>query len=109
MKIVYIAGPYRAKTKLGIIRNILKARKVAKWCWEAGYAVICPHSNSALFDGCATDEVFLEGGLKLLECADIMVVLPGWEKSQGTLAELEYAKEHSIPIIFRGWLSGLEK
>ena len=102
MKIVYIAGPYRAKTKLGIIRNILKARKVAKWCWKAGYTVICPHTNSGLMDGCATDEVFLKGGLDLLECAKLMVVLKGWEKSQGTIAEIEFAKEKGIPITYEG-------
>ncbi len=99
---IYIAGPYRASTKLGIIINILKARKVAKKYWALGYTVITPHSNSALMDGCATDEVFLRGGLDLLECAKLMVVLKGWEKSQGTIAEIEYAKEHSIPIIYRG-------
>lgn len=99
---IYIAGPYRASTKLGIIINILKARKVAKKYWALGYTVITPHCNSALMDGCAPDAVFLRGGLKLLECAKLMVVLPGWEKSQGTLAEIEYAKEHSIPIIYRG-------
>ena len=99
---IYIAGPYRASTKLGIIINILKARKVAKKYWALGYTVICPHSNSGLMDGCAPDKVFLKGGLDLLECAKLMVVLPGWEKSQGTLAEIEYAKEHSIPIIYRG-------
>lgn len=99
---IYIAGPYRASTKLGIIINILKARKVAKKYWALGYTVICPHMNSALMDGCAPDEAFLRGGLELLGCADWMVVLPGWEKSKGTIAEIEFAKEHSIPIIYRG-------
>ena len=102
MKIVYIAGPYRAKTKLGIIKNIFKSRKVAKEYWSSGFAVITPHMNSALMDGCAPDEVFLKGGLDLLECAKLMVVLPGWEKSQGTLAEIEYAKEKGIPITYEG-------
>ena len=55
---IYIAGPYRASTKLGIIINILKARKVAKKYWALGYTVITPHCNSGLMDGCATDEVF---------------------------------------------------
>ena len=99
---IYIAGPYRASTKLGIIINILKARKVAKKYWALGYTVITPHSNSGLMDSCATDAVFLRGGLDLLECAKLMVVLKGWEKSQGTIAEIEFAKEKGIPIIYRG-------
>jgi hypothetical protein len=63
LKIAYVAGPYRAKTKIGIILNILRARKVAKELWKMGYAVICPHSNSALMDGIAPDEAFLNGGI----------------------------------------------
>ena len=99
---IYIAGPYRASTKLGMIINILKARKVAKKYWALGYTVICPHMNSALMDGCAPDEVFLKGGMELLECANQMVVLPGWERSTGTIAEIEYAKEKGIPITYEG-------
>jgi nucleoside 2-deoxyribosyltransferase len=102
MQIAYIAGPYRAKTKLGIIRNILKARKVAKKYWTLGYTVFCPHMNSALMDGCAPDEVFLEGDLEFLQHADILVVIPGWERSTGTLGEMEFAKSRGIPIVFEG-------
>jgi nucleoside 2-deoxyribosyltransferase len=102
MQIAYIAGPYRAKTKLGIIRNILKARKIAKKYWRKGYAVFCPHLNSALMDGTAPDEVFLKGDLEFLQHADILVVTPGWERSKGTLAEIEFAKEKGIPIQYWG-------
>lgn len=99
---IYIAGPYRASTKLGIIINILKARKVAKKYWALGYTVICPHTNSGLMDGCAPDEIFLRGGIELLKHADKMVVLPGWERSTGTLAEIEFAKIKGKPIVFEG-------
>ena len=102
MQIAYIAGPYRAKTKLGIIRNILKARKVAKKYWALGYTAFCPHMNSALMDRCAPDEVFLKGDLEFLQHADILVVIPGWERSKGTLGEIEFAKAKGIPIIYEG-------
>ena len=102
MKIAYIAGPYRASTKLGIIRNILKARKIAKKYWALGYTVFCPHLNSALMDGCAPDEVFLKGDLEFLQYADVLVVIPGWERSTGTLAEIEFAKARGIPIRYEG-------
>ena len=102
MQIAYIAGPYRAKTKLGIIRNILKARKIAKKYWRKGYAVFCPHLNSALMDRCAPEEVFLRGDLEFLKYADILVVIPGWERSKGTLGEIEFAKAKGIPIIYEG-------
>jgi nucleoside 2-deoxyribosyltransferase len=102
MQIAYIAGPYRAKTKLGVIKNILIARKIAKKYWRKGYAVFCPHLNSALMDGCAPDEAFLRGDLEFLQHADILVVIPGWERSKGTLAEIEFAKARGIPIVFEG-------
>jgi nucleoside 2-deoxyribosyltransferase len=102
MKIIYIAGPYRAETKLGIIRNILRARKVAKKYWAQWYTVICPHMNSALMDKCAPDEIFLRGGIELLKHADKIVVLPGWKTSEGTCAEIEFAKAKGIPIIYEG-------
>ncbi len=102
VQIAYIAGPYRAKSKLGIIRNILRARKVAKKYWRKGYAVFCPHLNSALMDGLAPEEVFLRGDLEFLQYADILVVIPGWEQSTGTLGEMEFAKARGIPIVFEG-------
>lgn len=102
MQIAYIAGPYRAKTKLGVIRNILKARKIAKKYWALGYTVFCPHLNSALMDGIAPDEVFLKGDLEFLQYADILVVIPGWERSTGTLAEIEFAKIKGKPMVFEG-------
>jgi len=102
MQIAYIAGPYRAKTKLDIIRNIIKARRAAKKYWRKGYAVFCPHLNSALMDRCAPEEVFLRGDLEFLQHADILVVIPGWERSTGTLGEMEFAKAKGIPIIYEG-------
>ncbi len=102
MQIAYIAGPYRAKTKLGIIRNILKARKIAKKYWALGYTVFCPHLNSALMDGTAPEEVFMRGDLEFLQYADILVVIPGWEWSTGTLGEIEFAKAKGIPVIYEG-------
>jgi hypothetical protein len=98
MKIAYVAGPYRAKTKIGIIRNIVAARKVAKELWKMGYAAICPHSNTALFDGICPDENFLQGDLDILQRCDIMVLVKGWEKSSGTRGEIEFAVNNNILI-----------
>ena len=97
--IAYIAGPYRAKTIFGIIRNILKARKVAKEFWAKGYTVICPHMNSALMKH-LPEEVFMEGDLEILKKSDVLVVMKGWQKSEGTKREIDFAKKHGIAIIW---------
>jgi len=98
-KTAYIAGPYRAKTKLGVILNIWRARKVAKKYWKLGYAVFCPHLNSCLMDGTVTDENFLKADLKFLECSDLVVMIHEWEKSEGSKSEFWLAKRLGKEII----------
>jgi nucleoside 2-deoxyribosyltransferase len=98
MKLAYVAGPYRAKTKLGIIINILRAQKVAKELWKAGYAVICPHMNSALMDTVAPEKNFLEGDIEILKHCDVLVVVKGWQHSSGTLNEIDFAHRNGIPV-----------
>ncbi len=100
MQVVYIAGKYRAKTINGIQGNIEKARKVAVQYWQAGYAVICPHMNSSFMDGICDDEVFLEGTREMLRRSDIIVMLPGWESSEGAKIEYELALDLKKPIRF---------
>ena len=92
-KIAYIAGPYRAKDVRGIVTNIRNAELYAiKW-WRKGYAVICPHLNTALFDGALPDEAWLQGDITLMLRADIVVMIPGWKKSVGARREYKIAKK----------------
>jgi hypothetical protein len=91
MRLAYLAGPYRSSSIWGVKRNIEAAAAVARELWKMGLPTICPHCNTAFMDGpdieCST---FLDGDLEMLERSDLMVVLPGWEKSQGTIAEIEH-------------------
>lgn len=100
MKKAYIAGPYRSRFGLiGIIKNIIKARRVAVYMWKQGYMAVCPHSNSALMEFKGVSEKFiLTGCLELLTLCDLLVLVPGWETSSGTLAEIREALRHQIPV-----------
>ena len=90
MRVAYVAGPYRASTPWGVHLNIEAAKAVAFELWRMGYAVLCPHANTAMMDfGC--DEVFLDGDLEILKRCDLVVVCPGWESSEGTQAEIAHA------------------
>lgn len=99
---VYVAGPYRAKTEEQILANIKNAEQIALTLWEWGFAVFCPHKNTAHFEKAQhiRNSVWLEGGLAFLQVCDILVVSPGWEHSEGTITEINFAKEQLIPIYF---------
>jgi hypothetical protein len=38
--------------------------------------------------------------MEWLKVSDVILVLPGWENSSGTLAEIDVAKELGIPVLF---------
>lgn len=98
MKIAFIAGPYRAPTIRAVVENIRAAEAVALDLWRLGYAVICPHLNSALLDGAVPDEVFLAGDLELLARSDLVVALSTWSESVGARGEVEAAWARGIPV-----------
>lgn len=109
MLVAYIAGPYRAKTPYGIVRNIRAAERVAIKYWKQGYAVICPHKNSALMDGSignagdvkmADGNIWMEGDLAILAKCDVIVMMRRWRQSQGARTEHDFAVKHGIRVIY---------
>jgi len=98
MKIAYVCGPYRADTIVGTGDNIQRAKEAAKVLWKSGYAVLCPHMNSAMLDGLVPDKQFLAAGLRMLEVSDVVFVLDKWSGSKGSVAEVKRAKKKKIKI-----------
>ena len=99
-KVAYIAGPYRSSTIRGTVENIRRAEAVALKYWQLGYAVICQHKNTALFDGALPDSVWLEGAITLMELCDVVVVFRGYMESSGTIAEINRATFLGMEIIY---------
>lgn len=99
MKLVFISGPYRASTPRGIVENIRRAESVAIKMWKRGYAVICPHKNTALFDGLMPDETWLSGDIEILRRCDAICMVPGWDDSSGSIAEHALAVHLGLEII----------
>jgi hypothetical protein len=100
MKVAFISGPYRAPTPYEINQNIRRAEAVAIKYWQAGYAVICPHKNTALFDGLCDDKIWLAGDMEFLKRSDVIVMCENWSKSKGSLQEHSFAVEYGIQIIY---------
>ena len=98
IRIVYIAGPYRAPTIDGIMRNIVAAREVAIQVWKAGLIPLCPHLNSACMDGVVSDQVFLDGDLAILARCDAVLCVSGYQDSDGARTEVAFANDNEIPI-----------
>lgn len=96
--LVYISGPYTGD----IGWNIVKARAMTIKLWEMGFAVICPHLNTAHFeqDCDATYEDFLEGDLRMIEGCDVVLMLEGWAHSEGARKEAEHTLEKKIPVFY---------
>lgn len=100
MRVAYIAGPYRADTIEGIEANIAAARKVSLKYWKLGYAVICPHLNTAMFDGECDDSVWLTGDIEIMLRCDVVVMMETWKQSGGATNEHARALNHGIEIIY---------
>lgn len=109
MKLIYIAGPYRADSVYGVSRNIEAARSVAAEVWRLGACAVCPHLNSAYMDGLVPDAQFLDGAMEMMRRCDLVVLVPGYDKSAGAMAEWHTAEQLNIPTLWQmphiaGWI-----
>jgi hypothetical protein len=99
--VAYVVGPYRdARGAWYVQQNIQRAAKLAAYLWTCGYAVICPHTNTAHFDGVVSDDDFLLGLLDIMERCDLVVTLDDISESQGSLQEVRIARELGIPVFW---------
>lgn len=94
--IVFVSGPYRGD----VSGNIERAKQVAIRLWKLGYAVVCPHLNTAHFDGICPDETWLKGDLEIMSRCDAVYMMAGWDTSAGAKAERAAAIEHNKIIMY---------
>ena len=94
--VLYVAGPYRARTRLGVLINVWRARRWAQRLCDAGYYVLCPHSASAFMRG--SDSFWLGCTLELMRRCDGVALLPDWGKSLGARREHGAAIEARMPV-----------
>jgi hypothetical protein len=100
ISVVYVAGPFRNKTKLGVRRNIDRAESISHRLWLYGYATISPHMNSGFMEnskGLGNVDM-IKAYLDVVSRCDAVILVEGWEKSEGSLLEIDKAIEIGIPV-----------
>jgi hypothetical protein len=98
VKLVYVAGAFRAASAWLVEQNIRKAEALALEVWKLGAAVVCPHTNTRFFDGALPDATFLAGDLEILSRCDAVLMVEGWEQSRGAVAESVFATDKGIRV-----------
>ena len=101
MRLVYIAGPYRAPSPWQVEQNIRAAEDLAVKVHAAGMFAVCPHANSRHMEGVADDAHFLVGTLELMRRCDAVILTRNWRTSSGALAEVAEATRIGIPVFGR--------
>jgi len=109
MKVIYVAGPFRAASAWRIEKNIRKAETLALEVWRMGHAAICPHANTQFFQDELPDGTYLRGDLEIMARCDAVLLTPDWMMSDGARKERQVAARIGIPVCYsldelRQWL-----
>lgn len=100
IRVIYVAGAFRAPTQWEIMQNVWKAERASLKLWKEGYAVICPHTMTQHFQNECPDEMWLDGCIELLKRCDAIYMLTNFHQSEGSLAELIVALTLGLKIMY---------
>lgn len=100
MKVVYVIGPIRSRWgQIGRWLNLWRGRKAAIKLWNAGFAVICPHLNSAtLRHRVDEDRLLVTGDLEIIKRCDFSVIIGDCKGSKGAVRELGMIHSHYLSV-----------
>ncbi len=109
MKIVYVAGRFRAPNGWLIEQNARRAEEAGLSVAEAGAMPLIPHCNTRHFHGLMDEAFWVEGTIELMRRADAVLLVPGWYSSVGATAERKEALRIGLPVFesvaeLRAWL-----
>ena len=102
MKKVYVAGAYSANNIIDCLKNIGRGEHYSAEIFMMGFAPFCPWHDADYviknWDKDFTVKMFYDYSMAWLDVSDCVFLVPGWENSKGTLAEIERAKELKLPV-----------
>ena len=99
--LIYIAGPYRGgnDTAWGRERNVMEANDLARGLLSRRFGVVVPHAMyHNIDDEWINAETIMWSCLQVLKRCDAIVFLPGWEESEGSREEWQFARDHGIKM-----------
>lgn len=105
---VYVAGPYRCKGKCGVdLQHMRRGLRMGVKVLLAGYAPFVPwfdfHHTFMLREDEGeeiTVQMYQDFSMEWLRVTDVVLIMPGWEDSEGTKAEIKEAEELGIPVVY---------
>lgn len=101
MRLVYIAGAFRAPNPWLVEQNIRIAEEWMMEIWKLGAAGICPHSMGRFTDKALQDNLVLAGTLELMKrCDGVFMVPETWKQSSGAILERQEALKVGIPVFY---------
>lgn len=105
IKRVYVAGAYSADNVITVLDNIREGMRLSVRVMLAGFAPFCPwldfHFQLMLREGeLLAVEDYYRYSLAWLEVSDAVVLVPGWQNSNGTRLEVERASIIGLPIFY---------
>lgn len=100
MKTAYLAGPYTASSQEEVQANVQAAIDVQGELMRSGFAVFCPHANYGHGQAEVTYQDVMNMCFAHLEVADLIVMMPGWEKSTGACQEIGFAIAKNKPVFY---------
>ena len=109
MRVIYVAGKYLGECDWDTYNNIHHARLAAHKLWDKGWAVICPHANTAFFGGIGERDkdnpdseymMWLKGDLEIISRCDAIYMLDNWRDSKGAQIELKEAIRLGKEILY---------
>jgi nucleoside 2-deoxyribosyltransferase len=101
-KRIYVAGPYSADNVIDVLKNIGKGKHFSAQVFKMGMAPFCPWADDIycqiLWGEDLSVKQFQKASMAWVEVCDAMLLVPGWENSKGTKAEIKHANKLGIPV-----------
>ena len=109
---LYIAGAMSSSNPVEFLENLRNGQRLSTRALLAGHAVFSPFIDFQLFfqtreEETITADMIKNSSMAWLRVSEAVLLVPGWQDSKGTQAELAEARKLGIPVYKS--LSGLKK